>query len=211
MSGTSEKGGELPQSTKLRILDAAEEVFAARGFEGASTREIAGRAGVNISSLHYHWESKETLYVGVLERIYERLVGRVRDDFVVPESKESARAVIARAVGRTFDFYADNPNVPKLLMRRIMDGNGTTGAAERDVMGPVWKTFAGWTHEFTGGRLAERDVTFHMLTVQSVLLVVMLDSPHVAAMLGGTVRDTEVRSRLREQVVDLVVTLVGVG
>jgi AcrR family transcriptional regulator len=52
---------EAPASTKARILAAAEAIFAARGFEGASTREIAARAGVNISSLHYHWNSKETL------------------------------------------------------------------------------------------------------------------------------------------------------
>ena len=57
-----DKAREAPGSTKARILTAAEEVFAARGFQGASTREIAARAGVNISSLHYHWESKETLY-----------------------------------------------------------------------------------------------------------------------------------------------------
>ena len=60
-----DKAREAPGSTKARILAAAEEVFAARGFEGASTREIAARAGVNISSLHYHWESKETLYFTV--------------------------------------------------------------------------------------------------------------------------------------------------
>ena len=49
-----EKAREAPGSTKARILSAAEDVFAARGFTGASTREIAARAGVNISSLHYH-------------------------------------------------------------------------------------------------------------------------------------------------------------
>ena len=56
-----DKAREAPGSTKARILAAAEAVFAAKGFQGASTREIAARAGVNISSLHYHWESKETL------------------------------------------------------------------------------------------------------------------------------------------------------
>ena len=63
------KAREAPSSTKARILGAAEEVFAAKGFEGASTREIAAAAGVNISSLHYHWESKETLYFAVFENI----------------------------------------------------------------------------------------------------------------------------------------------
>ena len=74
MKTALEKAREAPGSTKARILAAAEEAFAARGFEGASTREIAARAGVNISSLHYHWESKETLYFAVFENIYLSLI-----------------------------------------------------------------------------------------------------------------------------------------
>jgi AcrR family transcriptional regulator len=69
---------EAPGSTKGRILAAAEAVFAARGFEGASTREIAAGAGVNISSLHYHWASKETLYVAVVQDVFDRLVSLLR-------------------------------------------------------------------------------------------------------------------------------------
>ena len=205
-----DKVREAPGSTKARILDAAQEVFAAKGFEGASTREIAARAEVNISSLHYHWESKETLYVAVFEHIYQQLVERLRDDFVPPASKEDARAVIAKAMGGTFDYFADNPNVPRLLMRRIMEPEGFGGAPERDVMGPAWKTFAEWTRVFTGGRIPERDISFAMLTVQSVLLTVMLDSPHVAAMLGGTVQQPALRTRLRGQLVSLVETLFGI-
>ena len=74
-----EKAREAPGSTKGRILAAAEEVFAARGFQGASTREIAARAGVNISSLHYHWESKETLYFAVFRNVYDQIVDLLRN------------------------------------------------------------------------------------------------------------------------------------
>lgn len=210
MRTSIDKVRESPQSTKARILMAAEEVFAQKGFDGASTREIAARAQVNISSLHYHWESKETLYVAVFERIYEQLMERLREDFVPPATSQDAREVIGRAMGRAFDFFADFPNVPKLLMRRLIDSDGFGGTAGRDAMGPSWKVFADWTREFTSGRLSERDVTFLMLTVQSVLLVVMLDSPHVAAMLGGTLNQPAVRERLRAQIVALVETLVGV-
>lgn len=205
-----EKVRESPQSTKARILVAAEEVFAQKGFDGASTREIASRASVNISSLHYHWESKETLYVAVFEHIYQQLVERLQEDFAPPATKEDARAVIARAMGRAFDYFADQPNVPRLLMRRIMDADGFGGSAEREVIGPAWKVFADWTRVFTGGRLSEKDVPFLMLAVQSVLLVVMLDSPYVAAMTGGSVKQPAVRSRVRDQIIGLVETLVGV-
>src|SRR4029434_5141593 len=74
-----EKAREAPGSTKARILSAAEEVFAARGFTGASTREIAARAGVHISSLHYHWASKETLYFAVFRNMFDQIVELLRE------------------------------------------------------------------------------------------------------------------------------------
>jgi len=205
-----DKARESPQSTKARILQAAQEVFAARGFEGASTREIAARAEVNISSLHYHWESKETLYLAVFENVYHQLVELVRKNIVKPTSADDARAMIERTMGLTFDFYADNPTVPRLLMRRVIESEAMGEAPERDIMGPAWRMFAEWTREFAGDRLPERDVAFFMLTVQSVLLVLMLDTSHVSAILGGGVSDPAIRARLREQVIHLVETLVGV-
>src|SRR5215470_3424276 len=94
------KAREAPSSTKARILTAAEEVFAAKGFEGASTREIAAAAGVNISSLHYHWESKETLYFAVFENIFERILDLVRGS--IPETsveRPASRQVVDETMG----------------------------------------------------------------------------------------------------------------
>src|SRR5262249_18575925 len=86
-----EKAREAPGSTKARILAAAEEVFAERGFEGASTREIAARASVNISSLHYHWESKETLYFAVFRNIYDAIVDLLRNTLAPLLSRHGKR------------------------------------------------------------------------------------------------------------------------
>src|SRR5438128_9958013 len=74
MKSALQKAREAPGSTKARILGAAEEVFAAKGYEGASTRDIAARAGVNISSLHQHWESKESLYFAVFRNVFDQIV-----------------------------------------------------------------------------------------------------------------------------------------
>lgn len=48
--------------TKERILDAAEQVFAERGFEGASIRDIAALAGVQVGLVHHHGGGKEELF-----------------------------------------------------------------------------------------------------------------------------------------------------
>jgi AcrR family transcriptional regulator len=200
------KAREAPSSTKARILSAAEAVFAAKGFEGASTREIAAAAGVNISSLHYHWESKETLYFAVFENVYDRIVELVRA--AIPEAAEgrpAARQVVDESIGQLFDFFADHPNIPKLLVRRLLETTDTTNEIERDILLPAWQRFAGWTYDLS--HVDEREAPLLMLTVQSVMLLFMLDSQQFAALLGDSVRSTTSRQRLRPYFIALVHTL----
>lgn len=56
---------------KQRLLIAAEEVFAERGFTGASVRDITGRAGVNIAAINYYFGDKEKLYTEALKAAVE--------------------------------------------------------------------------------------------------------------------------------------------
>ena len=55
-------------STKDRILNAAEGLFAEQGFAGTSLREVTGRADVNIAAVNYHFGSKENLINEVFRR-----------------------------------------------------------------------------------------------------------------------------------------------
>ena len=48
--------------TRERLVEAALHVFAQHGFEGATTREIARRAGVALAALPYHFETKQALW-----------------------------------------------------------------------------------------------------------------------------------------------------
>lgn len=54
--------------TKERILDAAERLFAERGFAGTSLRSVTKEAGVNLAAIHYHFGAKEALLREVFAR-----------------------------------------------------------------------------------------------------------------------------------------------
>lgn len=56
-----------------QILDAAERVFAAQGLQAASVRAIAAEAGCDASLIYYHFESKETLFLALLDRFLPAL------------------------------------------------------------------------------------------------------------------------------------------
>ncbi|WP_197919176.1 TetR/AcrR family transcriptional regulator [Thiosulfatihalobacter marinus] len=60
-------------ATRERIMDAAEQVFAAHGFEGASLREIAARAGVQVALVNHHGGAKEDLFWRVVARRADEL------------------------------------------------------------------------------------------------------------------------------------------
>src|SRR5256885_9089128 len=54
--------------TRIRILDAAEELFMQHGFEGTSMRLLTAKAGVNLAAVNYHFGSKDALIEAVFHR-----------------------------------------------------------------------------------------------------------------------------------------------
>src|SRR5271155_2654110 len=66
------------EETRLRIIETALDVFGALGFEEASTRLIADRAGVNLAALHYYFAGKDGVYRACAEYISaygEQMIG----------------------------------------------------------------------------------------------------------------------------------------
>jgi AcrR family transcriptional regulator len=201
------KTREPAASTKARILLAAEEVFATQGFAGASTREIASRAGVNISSLHYHWESKDRLYEVVLQTVYGRLIEVSRDS--APRA-EPAREVHEASIGRVFDYFAANPSIPRLLLRRMLEEADAGNPGDADGFLESWtKDLGGWVRHRGGKRVRDVDVQIVVLTVYAALLLFTLDTRLQARLLGGRVADAEITRRLRGHLTELCARLVA--
>src|SRR4051794_6130191 len=88
------------------ILDAAREVFAAEGLEGASLRAVATRAGYTPAALYFHFPSKEAIYADVLQASLGSLEEHVHG--AVAKARGAAAQLRAAAMA-FFQFYADNP------------------------------------------------------------------------------------------------------
>jgi len=67
----------LSMSTKNKILDAAENLFADKGFNGTSLREITSQAEVNLAAVNYHFGSKKELIKAVMSRYMNELSPRL--------------------------------------------------------------------------------------------------------------------------------------
>jgi TetR/AcrR family transcriptional regulator, regulator of cefoperazone and chloramphenicol sensitivity len=103
--------------TRARIIQAAGEVFADRGFEGAKVRAITERAGVNVAAVNYHFRDKAELYKLVLldacsvKAIYRETLAKAAD---APE--EQLRFLIRRFM----NDLLDRPEWKRRLLAREM-------------------------------------------------------------------------------------------
>ncbi|HRP77588.1 MAG TPA: helix-turn-helix domain-containing protein [Aquamicrobium sp.] len=88
------------------ILDAARQVFAEEGLDGASLRAIAVRAGYTPAALYFHFESKEAMYAEVLHASLQSLGAAV--DRAVAQTETPRQRLMAAAMA-FFAFYAENP------------------------------------------------------------------------------------------------------
>lgn len=70
----------MPRGSKERLLKSAMHVFALKGFQGTSTREIAGKAKLNISAITYYFGGKKGLYQAVMENIVQRVKSEIEND-----------------------------------------------------------------------------------------------------------------------------------
>jgi AcrR family transcriptional regulator len=99
------------EATRNRIAEAAVKAFADRGFEGASTREIARVAGVEQGLLTYHFPSKDELWRAAADRIVGVLrtsVGARVDSLADLEPAERSREAIreyVRTMARNPEFF----------------------------------------------------------------------------------------------------------
>lgn len=124
-------------STRDRILDAATILFADKGFDGVSTRELARAVGVSIATLHYHIGAKQDLYNEVVQRLNateDRLVRSLIEDY---QSKAAAiRPGILEFFEQLMNAYLDlnlrEPHRARFYQRRWLDPQLTLGQQERE-------------------------------------------------------------------------------
>jgi AcrR family transcriptional regulator len=135
--------------TKARLIEAAGEVFARRGFRSATVREICSRAGAHVGAVNYHFRDKEGLYVAVLEhslqtarRKYPPELG-LRDK-ATPEEKLRAfiHSLLLRILGEGVPAWHG-----KLMAREISDPTGALGQVVESSIRPLHVYLVSILHE----------------------------------------------------------------
>lgn len=192
-----------------RILNAAEEVFAARGYGGARTAQIARLARVNKALLHYYFKDKEGLYHAVMDRLLFELIQIAQD--VLKKGLKGNR-LIDGLFDAFFTYAAKHRHFARLTTVE------SAGPQSRYLVNMLRNFFRplferGCDHlqnEAKVGRLKEIDAPNFLITIYLAILGFFSDSKFISAIAGHDVCSTsELAARkvaLRKMMHDLLCT-----
>jgi AcrR family transcriptional regulator len=130
-------GEPEPIDARERLLEAAQEAFAQRGFEGATVRDICRAAGTNIAAVNYYFGDKEKLYIEAVKRAH--VCAAQMDTFPTPPPGtppvEKLRVFIREMVRR---MHAPvSPTAMKLMMREMADPGKAAHVVVTEFIQPV--------------------------------------------------------------------------
>jgi TetR/AcrR family transcriptional regulator len=100
------------EQRRLYILDAAEELFFAKGFSSVSMDEIAKKVGLNKATIYLYFEDKDSLFFGIVLRKIRMLHKRYEDCL---KQKGSGRERVRNIGSAGFTFAQENPEFFNLL------------------------------------------------------------------------------------------------
>jgi len=113
------------ETNTQRILDAALEVFAAYGLQGARIDQIATVAGLSKPNLLYYFRTKEALYTAVLRRTLDMWLEPLQE----LDSLSDPRVALSAYITRKLDYSRSHPTASRLFAMEMLQGAPHLNAA----------------------------------------------------------------------------------
>lgn len=145
----------IQRENSARILDAALDVFSAKGFRGATVDEIARTAGFSKPNLLYYFPSKEAMHTALLDSLLDVWLAPMRElDAEAPDPLEA----VLTYVRRKLDMSRDMPRESRLFANEVLQGAPRIGATLPTGLKPLVDEKAALIESWmSAGRLARTD------------------------------------------------------
>jgi TetR/AcrR family transcriptional regulator len=112
------------ERNQVLLLRAAEQVFARRGFAGATVADIAAQAGVPKANLHYYYPTKHDLYRAVLDNIIALWLGET--DSI--QAQADPRTALEHYIRAKMRFSREYPEASRVFANEILHGAPEIGS-----------------------------------------------------------------------------------
>jgi AcrR family transcriptional regulator len=107
---------EKEKHTEEKIVDAAKAVFIEKGMAGARMQEIADKAGINKSLLHYYFRSKEKLFNFIFTKMAASISGMLEG---IMKEGVPIEAKVKAFTGNYMDMLLKNPFLPSFIINEL--------------------------------------------------------------------------------------------
>lgn len=146
--------------TQQRLLEAAGEVFAERGFRAATIREICVHAKANVAAAHYHFGDKEELYLAVLKSYSDEALKKYPPTLDLPASATPEKKL--HAFVRSFLFRIADKGRPawhgRLMAREMAEPTAGLDALINDVYRPLVERLDSIVRDLVGAVISDEAV-----------------------------------------------------
>jgi len=107
----------MSRCSKEKVIKAATKIFAKKGFDGTSMREIAKAAHLTKPMIYYHFKNKEDLYLYILENSISTLSKKVEK--ITSEDREPEE-IIRNVVKIYVKYFKEEENIFRIIHREII-------------------------------------------------------------------------------------------
>lgn len=162
------------QKTRQRLLRAACDVFAEKGYREATIAEICERAGANIASVNYHFRDKATLYREAWRNAFiESLKAHPPDGGISPDAppEDRLRGLIMALIKRISD--KNNKEFP-IVYRELANPTGLLKEVMEEEIRPIHEKMEGVVRELLGDEATEKEIEFSVISIVSQCITPML-------------------------------------
>ena len=175
----------LPEAdARARLLHSALEVFGTYNLEGATTRALAGRAGVNQAAIPYYFGGKEGLYLACIQELFTARATRIRPIVgeiqawlaTKPTDRQAALALIKKLLGTMLEMLLSDDACKtwgRIIMREQMQPTKAFDIVYEGIIRRVHETFTALLAIVLGREPTDRSVVFrvHMLVGQVLIFL----------------------------------------
>ncbi len=197
----------MERDSRERILAAAEEVFAEKGYAGARIRDVASRVGVANALVHYHFHTKEALLHAVLDRMVGEVVDLVTR--IAPEPLEPITK-LCRFFNEFFDFAARHPHFARLAhLEAGHDDRAYFDRQVRERLRPLYSRARAFLEAGVRAGVFRAVPPDHLLAaIYGMIVSWFSDTPFLETLVGDTTRDGASLERRREALMDMILRVV---
>jgi AcrR family transcriptional regulator len=204
--------------TRARLIEAALDVFGRLGLEGATTRQIAKQAGVNLAAIVYHFGGKEALHLAVAEHIVGRIASLLQPvlaemaDARAAASPAAARAALTHVLGHYVDVILGNAEAERWARFIVREQMQPTQAFE------TIERFMGGAHGLATRLVAaalerpeDEEVRLRVFTMIGQILVFRVAQALVLGRMGWKAIGAAERAKIKRVVSENVVAILTFG